>query len=85
MNEKIIPMSSQEQQQPKNRAERRAQQFGRLVPVATWEKLQPHFKRPTLYKWAHLQKFPGLFVKIGGRLFVDEDVFNRIIEQGRQG
>lgn len=56
-----------------------------LVPVATWEQRQPHFKRPTLYKWMHLQKFPGLFVKIGGRLFVDEDVFNRIIEQGRQG
>lgn len=56
-----------------------------LVPVATWEKLQPNFKRPTLYKWQHTGKFPGLFVKIGGRLFVDEDVFNRIIEQGRQG
>lgn len=56
-----------------------------LVPVATWEQRQPHFKRPTLYKWQHLQKFPGLFVKIAGRLFVDEDVFNRIIEQGRQG
>lgn len=55
-----------------------------LVPVATWEQRQPNFKRPTLYKWQHIGKFPGLFVKIGGCLFVDEDVFNQIIEQGRQ-
>jgi len=84
MNEKLVPVSSQDQRQQQNREARRAQQFGRLVPVASWEQRQPNFKRPTLYKWAHLNKFPGLFVKISGRLFVDEDVFNRIIEQGRQ-
>lgn len=56
-----------------------------LVPVAQWEKRQPNFKRPTLYKWKHLEKFPGLFVKVSGRLFVDEEVFNRIVEKGRQG
>lgn len=55
-----------------------------LVPVASWEQRQPHFKRPTLYKWMHTQKFPGLFVKFSGRLFVDLDVFDKIIEQGRQ-
>ena len=32
-------------------------------------------------KWQHNSKFPGLFVKAGGRLFVDQDVFDGIIEK----
>jgi hypothetical protein len=69
---------------PQNRAERRTQARN-LVPVSTWEQRQPNFKRSTLYKWAHLRRFPGLFIKISGRLFVDEDIFDRIAEEGRQG
>jgi hypothetical protein len=78
--QKNLPVSSQ----PQNRAERRAQARN-LVPVATWEQRQPNFKRSTMYKWQHTSRFPGLFIKISGRLFVDEDVFDRIVEQGRQG
>lgn len=40
--------------------------------------------KSTLYKWKHLKKHPQMFVKIGGALFVDLDVLDRIIEAGRQ-
>jgi hypothetical protein len=42
------------------------------------------FRASTLYKWSHLKKYPGLFVKVGGALFVDLHVLNQIIERGRQ-
>ena len=35
------------------------------------------------YKQVHLQKRPGLFVKIGGGLFVDLDAFAKLTEAGR--
>jgi hypothetical protein len=37
-----------------------------------------------LYKWRHMGKYPELFVKIGGAVFVDLDAFDRVIEAGRQ-
>ncbi len=40
-------------------------------------------KKSTLYKWKHLHKFPELFVKLGGALFVDLNVLDKIIEMGR--
>ena len=40
-------------------------------------------RKSTLYKWHHLRKYPRLFVKLGGALFVDLDVFDEIIEAGR--
>lgn len=39
--------------------------------------------KSTLYKWKHLGKFPRLFVKLGGALFVDLNVLDEIIEAGR--
>ncbi|MGA8141171.1 MAG: hypothetical protein WB948_10830 [Desulfobaccales bacterium] len=42
-------------------------------------------KRSTLYKWNHLRKFPQLFLKVGGMLFVDLDVLDGVIEAGRLG
>lgn len=39
--------------------------------------------KSTLYKWKHLGKFPQLFVKLGGALFVDLNVLDEIIEAGR--
>jgi len=39
--------------------------------------------KSTLYKWKHLGKCPGLFVKLGGALFVDLNVLEEIIEAGR--
>jgi hypothetical protein len=41
--------------------------------------------KSTLYKWRHLNKFPGLFVKLGGALFIDLNVLAEIIEAGRGG
>jgi hypothetical protein len=38
----------------------------------------------TLYKWHHIRKYPGLFVKLGGAVFVDLDVLGQILEAGRQ-
>jgi len=40
-------------------------------------------KKSTLYKWRHLKKFSGLFVKFSGMLFVDLDVLDELIEAGR--
>lgn len=39
--------------------------------------------KSTFYKWKHLGKFPQLFVKLGGALFVDLNVLDEIIEAGR--
>jgi hypothetical protein len=39
--------------------------------------------RSCLYKWHHLRKFPQMFVKLGGALFVDLDKLQEIIEAGR--
>lgn len=39
--------------------------------------------KATLYKWKHLGKFPKMFVKIGGALFVDLNKLREIIEAGR--
>jgi hypothetical protein len=39
--------------------------------------------KATLYKWHHLNKCPGLFVKIGGALFVDLKFLEKIVEEGR--
>jgi hypothetical protein len=39
--------------------------------------------KATLYKWKHTRKFPKLFVKLGGALFVDVNALQEIIEAGR--
>ncbi len=39
--------------------------------------------KSTLYKWKHLGKFPRLFVKFAGMLFVDLDELGEIMEAGR--
>lgn len=41
-------------------------------------------RRSTLYKWKHMRKYPGLFVKVGGAVFIDMRVFEKIVEKGRQ-
>ncbi len=40
-------------------------------------------RKSTLYKWKHLHKFPELFVKLGGALFVDLKALDELIEAGR--
>ena len=39
--------------------------------------------RSTMYKWRHIGKYPELFVKLGGAVFVDLDYLEKIVEQGR--
>jgi hypothetical protein len=39
--------------------------------------------KSTLYKWKHLGKYPQLFVKLGGALFVDLNALEEVIESGR--
>ena len=39
--------------------------------------------KSTLYKWKHLGKFPQLFVKLGGALFIDLNELEELIEAGR--
>jgi hypothetical protein len=41
------------------------------------------FKKSTFYKWAHLKKYPQIFVKIGGALFVDLKALADLIEAKR--
>ena len=52
-----------------------------LVRVSAWT--DPMFSRSSLYKWRHTRKFPGLFVKIGGALYVDRAKLAEIVEAGR--
>ena len=41
-------------------------------------------KISTLYKWMHLNKYPGLFCKLSGALLIDIDKYNEIIDNGRK-
>lgn len=43
------------------------------------------FKASTLYKWRHLNRFPGLFLKVAGAVFIDLDRLGAIAEAGRLG
>ncbi len=42
--------------------------------------------QPTVYRWHREGKFPGLFVKLGRILFIDEDEFWRLVKaaQGKE-
>ena len=42
------------------------------------------FRPSTLYKWMHTNKYPGLFVKLSGSVFVDLDRLGKIAEAGRR-
>jgi hypothetical protein len=41
------------------------------------------FSSATLFKWRHLGRYPGLFVKFGGALFVDLTALEKLIEDNR--
>ena len=41
------------------------------------------FKKQTYYKWFHLKKYPEIFVKFGGSLFVDLTALERVMEKAR--
>lgn len=55
-----------------------------LKRVSKIERGELPFERTTFYKWRYEEKFPGLFVKCAGALFVDLNKLDQIIEAGRQ-
>lgn len=52
-----------------------------LVRVSKADNLP--FKKQTFYKWFHLGKYPEIFVKFGGSLFVDVDRLSEAIDRSR--
>jgi hypothetical protein len=52
-----------------------------LIRLAKAEGLP--LQKSTLYKWKHLGKYPQIFVKLGGALFVDLVALEKLIEAGR--
>jgi len=57
----------------------------RLIPFRDKKRLEEvtGFARSTLYKWRTLKKYPALFTKIGGAVFVDLAELEKLIESGR--
>ncbi len=57
----------------------------RLIPFKDKERLEQEtgFARSTFYKWRTLKKFPNLFTKIGGAVFVDLAELDKLAEAGR--
>jgi hypothetical protein len=53
----------------------------KLVRVCKAESLP--ISRSTLYKYRHMNKYPELFIKFGGALFVDLEVLEEILEKCR--
>ncbi len=57
----------------------------RLIPFRDKKRLEEEtgFARSTFYKWRTLRKFPKLFCKIGGAVFVDLAELEKLAEAGR--
>jgi len=53
-----------------------------LVRVSKWQD-SAIIAKSTLYKLAHMRRYPGLFIKFGGALFVDKNFLSQILEAGR--
>ncbi len=53
-----------------------------LVPVSKCATSSPAniFKSRTYYKWFHVGKYPEIFRKVGGALFIDVDSLENLIE-----
>jgi hypothetical protein len=56
-----------------------------LIRVSEIRNLPEPFpwKPSTCYKLKHLKRYPGLFLKLGGALFVDLNVLRDLLEEGR--
>lgn len=37
----------------------------------------------TVYKWHHKKRYPALILKVGGKLFFDNDEWDRMAERAR--
>lgn len=42
-----------------------------------------HHAKKTLYKWRYIGSYPGLFSKVGNKLFIDADKYKSLMEAGR--
>lgn len=58
---------------------------GRLISFRDKKRLEEEtgFARSTFYKWRCVKKYPALFTKIGGTVFVDLAELEKLIESGR--
>jgi hypothetical protein len=56
-----------------------------LLRVSQIEPNDPRvpFAKSSCYKFHHLNRYPGLFVKLGGALYVDLHFLETVIEKGR--
>lgn len=54
-----------------------------LVRVSKAKEAGLPFATQTYFKWRHLGRFPEMFIKFGGALFIDLDVHKRLMEAGR--
>ncbi len=56
----------------------------RYIRVSKIEEIEGFpFKKSTLYKWRHCQKYPEIFVQLGRSLFIDLEKFWELIESHR--
>jgi hypothetical protein len=55
-----------------------------LIRVSKAKEHDLPVKSSTLYKWKHKKKYPEIFIKVGGFLFVDLDALEQLFESGRQ-
>ena len=58
--------------------------MSKLIRVSKAKEHDVPVKRSTLYKWKHQKRYPEIFIKIGGFLFVDLDALEQLFESGRQ-
>jgi hypothetical protein len=54
-----------------------------LVRVSKSKEAGLPFATQTYFKWKHLGKYPELFIKFGGALFIDLDAHGKLMEAGR--
>jgi hypothetical protein len=51
-----------------------------LIRVNKIDETNSPFARSTYYKWFHLKKYPEIFRKFGGSLFVDLEKLEKLIQ-----
>jgi hypothetical protein len=53
------------------------------IQVARLNDVSAPIRTATAYKWHHLGRFPELFHRVGGKLFLDIDEFYRMAKDGK--
>jgi len=57
--------------------------MNRLIPISTAKPGDLPFTKKTCYKFSSSNKHPGLFIKIGGKLFFDMDKWEEMVREAR--